>query len=64
MPKIAPHARRQGRRQVGGEITGPGPEVKTVGSYWHYAAKVFDFTRPAMPWTAPKSHASTSATTT
>ena len=42
-------------RLVGGEITGPGPAVKTVGSYWPYATMVFDFTRRAMPWTAPKS---------
>jgi len=38
-------------RLVGGEITGPGPAVKTVGSYWPYATMVFDFTRRAMPWT-------------
>jgi len=42
-------------RLVGGQITGPGPAVKTVGSYWPYATMVFDFTRRAMPWTAPKS---------
>src|SRR5215467_7295005 len=42
-------------RLVGGQITGPNPAVKTVGSYWPYATMVFDFTRRAMPWTAPKS---------
>ena len=42
-------------RLVGGQITGPGPVVKTVGSYWPYATTLFDFTRRAMPWTAPKS---------
>ena len=36
-------------RLVGGQITGPGPAVKTVGSYWPYATMVFDFTRRAMP---------------
>jgi hypothetical protein len=39
---------------VGGQITG-GPVVKTVGSYWPYATTLFDFTRRAVPWTAPKS---------
>jgi S-disulfanyl-L-cysteine oxidoreductase SoxD len=42
-------------RLVGGQITGDGPAVKTVGSYWPYATTLFDFTRRAMPWTAPKS---------
>jgi S-disulfanyl-L-cysteine oxidoreductase SoxD len=42
-------------RLVGGQITGDGPIVKTVGSYWPYATSVFDFIRRAMPWTAPKS---------
>jgi S-disulfanyl-L-cysteine oxidoreductase SoxD len=42
-------------RLVGGQITGGGPVVKTVGSYWPYATTLFDFTRRAMPWTAPKS---------
>ena len=41
-------------RLVGGQITGDGPVVKTVGSYWPYATTLFDFTRRAMPWTAPK----------
>ena len=31
------------------------PAVKTVGSYWPYATTLFDYTRRAMPWTAPKS---------
>src|SRR5271169_6280553 len=42
-------------RLVGGQITGGGPVVKTVGSYWPYATTLFDFTRRAMPWMAPKS---------
>jgi len=42
-------------RLVGGQITGDQPAVKTVGSYWPYATTLFDFTRRAMPWTAPKS---------
>jgi S-disulfanyl-L-cysteine oxidoreductase SoxD len=42
-------------RLVGGQITSGGPVVKTVGSYWPYATTLFDFTRRAMPWTAPKS---------
>jgi S-disulfanyl-L-cysteine oxidoreductase SoxD len=42
-------------RLVGGQITGNAPVVKTVGSYWPYATTLFDFTRRAMPWTAPKS---------
>jgi cytochrome c len=42
-------------RLVGGQITGNGPVVKTVGSYWPYATSVFDFIRRAMPWTTPKS---------
>src|SRR5258708_29705757 len=42
-------------RLVGGSIKGDGPRVKTVGSHWPYATTVFDFTRRAMPWTAPKS---------
>src|SRR5262245_46826764 len=42
-------------RLVGGQIKGEGPVVKTVGSYWPYATTLFDFTRRAMPWTAPKS---------
>jgi S-disulfanyl-L-cysteine oxidoreductase SoxD len=42
-------------RLVGGQITGNGPVVKTVGSYWPYATTLFDFVRRAMPWTVPKS---------
>jgi len=38
-----------------GTLVGDKPAVKTVGSYWPYATMVFDFTRRAMPWTAPKS---------
>ena len=40
-------------RLVGGQITGPEPAVKTVGSYWPYATTLFDFIRRAMPWTEP-----------
>ena len=29
--------------------------MKTVGSYWPYATTLFDYTRRAMPWNAPKS---------
>jgi S-disulfanyl-L-cysteine oxidoreductase SoxD len=44
-------------RLVGGigTLAGPGEPVRTVGSYWPYATTIFDFTRRAMPWTAPKS---------
>jgi S-disulfanyl-L-cysteine oxidoreductase SoxD len=42
-------------RLVGGQITGDGPVVKTVGSYWPYATTLFDFVRRAMPWKQPKS---------
>jgi hypothetical protein len=42
-------------RLVGGQITGDGPVVKTVGSYWPYATTLFDFVRRAMPWNEPKS---------
>ena len=31
------------------------PAVKTVGSFWPYATTLFDYTRRAMPWDAPKS---------
>ena len=31
------------------------PAVKTVGSFWPYATTLFDYTRRAMPWNAPKS---------
>ena len=31
------------------------PAVKTVGSFWPYATTLFDYTRRAMPWMAPKS---------
>jgi cytochrome c len=36
-------------RLVGGQITGDGPVVKTVGSYWPYATTLFDYIRRAMP---------------
>ena len=39
-----------------GTLTTPDkPAVKTVGSFWPYATTLFDYTRRAMPWTAPKS---------
>ena len=42
---------------VGGRETlkGPGPAMKTVGSYWPYATTLFDYIRRAMPITAPQS---------
>lgn len=44
-------------RLVGGQGTLAGDQipVKTVGSYWPYATALFDYTRRAMPWNAPKS---------
>ena len=42
-------------RLVGGQITGGGPVVKTVGSYWPYATTLFDYVRRSMPFTAPGS---------
>ena len=30
------------------------PAVKTVGSFWPYATTLFDYTRRAKPWNAPK----------
>jgi len=44
-------------RLVGGQGSLPGDQtpVKTVGSYWPYATTLFDYTRRAMPWNAPKS---------
>ena len=43
-------------RLVGGHGTlASKSPVRTVGSYWPYATTLFDFTRRAMPWTAPKS---------
>ena len=44
-------------RLVGGQGTLAGDQaaVKTVGSYWPYATSLFDYTRRAMPWNAPKS---------
>src|SRR5690606_24223943 len=37
-----------------GTLAGPAP-VKTVASYWPYAAGVFDYVRRAMPPEAPRS---------
>jgi S-disulfanyl-L-cysteine oxidoreductase SoxD len=44
-------------RLVGGQGTLAGDQVpvKTVGSYWPYATTLFDYSRRAMPWNAPKS---------
>lgn len=39
---------------AGGELLGPNP-VKTVGSFWPYAPKVFDYIRRAMPYGKPAS---------
>ena len=36
-----------------GTLTSPNP-VRTVGSYWPYATTLFDYTRRAMPTTAPR----------
>jgi mono/diheme cytochrome c family protein len=38
-----------------GTLTGDQVSIKTVGSYWPYATTLFDYTRRAMPWNAPKS---------
>ena len=38
-----------------GTLTGDQPAVKTVGSFWPYATTLFDYTRRAMPFNAPKS---------
>jgi hypothetical protein len=57
-PDEAPSWRQGGGKNqclVGGQITGDGLLVKTVGSYWPDAITLFDFTRRAMTWTAPKS---------
>ena len=41
---------------VGGKGTLASPSaVRTVGSYWPYATTLFDYTRRAMPTTAPRS---------
>lgn len=37
-----------------GTLASPSP-VRTVGSYWPYATTLFDYTRRAMPVTAPRS---------
>ena len=37
-----------------GTLTSASP-VRTVGSYWPYATTLFDYTRRAMPTTAPRS---------
>ncbi|WP_341668655.1 c-type cytochrome [Alcaligenes sp. SDU_A2] len=47
-----------GDRLIGGRGTlaaGKGPPVKTVESYWPYATTLFDYTKRAMPFTAPGS---------
>ena len=39
-----------------GTLTTPNkPAVKTVGSFWPLATTLFDYTRRAMPWDAPRS---------
>ena len=45
---------------TGGHLVGRGPlsgadADKTVGNYWPFATTIFDFTRRAMPMTAPGS---------
>ena len=41
---------------VGGQPLTNGLEtVKTVANFWPYASTLFDFTRRAMPWQAPRS---------
>ncbi len=44
-------------RLVGGigTLVGSQDPIKTVGSYWPYATTLFDYTRRAMPWNAPRS---------
>jgi cytochrome c len=37
-----------------GTLSSPNP-VRTVGSYWPHATTLFDYTRRAMPTTAPQS---------
>ncbi|HCT9233505.1 TPA: c-type cytochrome [Escherichia coli] len=47
-----------GDRLIGGRGTlaaASGPPVKTVESYWPYATTLFDYTKRAMPFTAPGS---------
>ena len=39
---------------TGGQLSGPEP-TKTVGSFWPYAPKVFDYVRRAMPYGNPSS---------
>lgn len=44
-------------RLVGGHgtLNGPGPAVKTVGSFWPHATTLFDYVRRAMPLSEPQS---------
>ncbi len=47
-----------GDRLIGGRgtlVANSGPPVKTVESYWPYATTLFDYTKRAMPFTAPGS---------
>jgi S-disulfanyl-L-cysteine oxidoreductase SoxD len=37
----------------GGPLTGPG-SPKRIANFWPYATTLFDFTRRAMPWNAPR----------
>ncbi len=44
------------RQLVGGRGTlDSDAPIKTIGSYWPYATTIFNFTRRAMPYTAPMS---------
>jgi cytochrome c len=38
-----------------GTLTGDGPAVKTVGSFWPHATTLFDYVRRAMPISEPQS---------
>src|SRR5947209_13635299 len=51
----------KGAGGMSGPLVGGGPldakdrdPQKLIGNYWPYATTVFDFTRRAMPWQAPK----------
>ena len=51
----------KGAGGMSGPLVGGGPldlkdrdPVKLIGNYWPYATTIFDFTRRAMPWQAPK----------
>jgi cytochrome c len=51
----------KGTGGMSGPLVGGGPldskdrdPQKLIGNYWPYATTIFDFTRRAMPWQAPK----------